>query len=100
MIGSGYRPDKTANEEQEHLLPLHVEMTDMETQSQDEETSCGEPLGQIEQAQAAVPAEEQQIEYKVYKRRWFGLVQLVLLNIVVSWDVSIAVPWKRTILSL
>lgn len=27
--------------------------------------------------------------YKVYKRRWFGLVQLTLLNIVVSWDVSI-----------
>lgn len=26
--------------------------------------------------------------YKVYKRRWFGLVQLTLLNIVVSWDVS------------
>ncbi|KAG9235905.1 major facilitator superfamily domain-containing protein [Amylocarpus encephaloides] len=26
------------------------------------------------------------VEYKVYKRRWFGLVQLVLLNIVVSWD--------------
>lgn len=25
--------------------------------------------------------------YKTYKRRWFGLVQLVLLNIVVSWDV-------------
>ncbi|CAG8954250.1 hypothetical protein HYFRA_00005870 [Hymenoscyphus fraxineus] len=24
--------------------------------------------------------------YKVYKRRWFGLVQLVLLNIIVSWD--------------
>jgi FLVCR family MFS transporter 7 len=27
-------------------------------------------------------------EYKVYKRRWFGLVQLMLLNIIVSWDVS------------
>lgn len=26
--------------------------------------------------------------FKVYKRRWFGLVQLTLLNIVVSWDVS------------
>lgn len=26
--------------------------------------------------------------YKVYKRRWFGLIQLVLLNIIVSWDVS------------
>ena len=29
-------------------------------------------------------------EYKVYKRRWFGLVQLTLLNIIVSWDVSAA----------
>lgn len=28
------------------------------------------------------------VEYKSYKRRWFGLAQLVLLNIVVSWDVS------------
>ena len=26
--------------------------------------------------------------YRVYKRRWFGLAQLVLLNIIVSWDVS------------
>ena len=26
-------------------------------------------------------------EHKVYKRRFFGLGQLVLLNIVVSWDV-------------
>ena len=28
------------------------------------------------------------VEYKVYKRRWFGLAQLILLNIIVSWDVS------------
>ena len=28
------------------------------------------------------------VEYKVYKSRWFGLMQLVLLNIIVSWDVS------------
>ena len=27
-------------------------------------------------------------QYQVYKIRWFGLVQLVLLNIVVSWDVG------------
>lgn len=27
-------------------------------------------------------------KYRAYKRRWFGLIQLVLLNIVVSWDVS------------
>jgi len=25
--------------------------------------------------------------FRVYKRRWFGLAQLVLLNVVVSWDV-------------
>lgn len=33
-------------------------------------------------------ANEAHVVYKVYKRRWFGLIQLVLLNIVVSWDVS------------
>ena len=26
-------------------------------------------------------------EYRVYRIRWFGLAQLILLNIVVSWDV-------------
>jgi hypothetical protein len=26
--------------------------------------------------------------FQVYKRRWFGLFQLALLNIIVSWDVS------------
>lgn len=26
--------------------------------------------------------------YRVYKRRFWGLAQLVLLNIVVSWDVG------------
>jgi hypothetical protein len=30
-------------------------------------------------------------EYKVYRRRWFGLVQLTLLNIIVSWGVRIPV---------
>ncbi|MCJ1477954.1 hypothetical protein MMC13_006629 [Lambiella insularis] len=34
----------------------------------------------LEEPMAAVPV------YKVYKRRWFGLIQLILLNIVVSWD--------------
>lgn len=42
------------------------------------ETGCG----------AAEAAREGGIEYKVYKRRWFGLVQLTLLNIIVSFDVS------------
>jgi hypothetical protein len=30
--------------------------------------------------------------YRVYKRRWFGLIQLTLLNIIVSWDVSVIDP--------
>lgn len=30
--------------------------------------------------------------FRVYKRRWFGLAQLVLLNIVVSWDVRAPFP--------
>ena len=29
------------------------------------------------------------VTYRVYRRRWFGLAQLVLLNIIASWDVSI-----------
>ncbi|KAG9240867.1 major facilitator superfamily domain-containing protein [Calycina marina] len=33
-----------------------------------------------------VSAENIGRKYKTYKRRWFGLFQLVLLNIVVSWD--------------
>jgi VIT1/CCC1 family predicted Fe2+/Mn2+ transporter len=27
------------------------------------------------------------VEYRTYRRRWFGLVQLTLMNIIVSWDV-------------
>ncbi|KAF2642712.1 MFS general substrate transporter [Massarina eburnea CBS 473.64] len=34
--------------------------------------------------------------YKVYKRRWFGLAQLVLLNIVVSWDWLTFAPVSTT----
>lgn len=34
--------------------------------------------------------------FKVYKRRWFGVVQLVLLNTIVSWDVSYRVPPQDT----
>lgn len=30
--------------------------------------------------------------FKVYKRRWFGLVELTLLNLLVSWQVSLVPP--------
>lgn len=29
--------------------------------------------------------------HRVYRRRWFGLLQLVLLNVIISWDVGFAV---------
>ncbi|KAH7093126.1 major facilitator superfamily domain-containing protein [Paraphoma chrysanthemicola] len=34
--------------------------------------------------------------FRVYKRRWFGLAQLVLLNIVVSWDWLTFAPVSAT----
>lgn len=34
-------------------------------------------------------------EFRSYKIRWFGLFQLVLLNIIVSWDVSVPTPRRK-----
>lgn len=31
------------------------------------------------------------VVYRTYKRRWFGLAQMVLMNIIVSWDVSLRI---------
>jgi hypothetical protein len=38
----------------------------------------------------APTASADSVQYRTYKRRWFGLVQLALMNIVVSWGVSTA----------
>ncbi len=112
MNGTDGPPNGIANEEQEHLLAYDVEMTDMarldsaqsndkgqphvETRYQYEETIHGELSGHSAPDEIIMPTGERPIEYKVYKRRWFGLVQLVLLNIVVSWDVSISMHQKQT----
>jgi hypothetical protein len=53
-------------------------------------SSAGAAAGQ--QPEGEVAAEPPR-EYKTYKRRWFGLLQLVLLNIIVSWDVGNS--WER-----
>ncbi len=102
MSGSGCQPEETENEEQERLLS-HTHLADLnpdqsieegqshvETRYEFDESCRKVPLGQLELDEMEFPAEGRQIEYKVYKRRWFGLMQLVLLNIVVSWDVSIS----------
>lgn len=36
--------------------------------------------------------------YKVYKRRWFGLVELTLLSLLVSWEVSLTLILSYPIL--
>ncbi|KAI0152612.1 major facilitator superfamily domain-containing protein [Xylariaceae sp. FL1272] len=40
----------------------------------------------IESASSQEAATASQAVYKVYKRRWYGLVVLTLVNIIVSWD--------------
>lgn len=41
---------------------------------------------QVQEAEQSQSA-SQPAQYRVYKRRFLGLLQLVLLNVVVSWDV-------------
>lgn len=53
-----------------------------------EEQSRAEISGTSSSQMPFMNVNEDHVVYKVYKRRWFGLIQLVLLNIVVSWDVS------------
>jgi hypothetical protein len=50
--------------------------------------------GCVGAAESAAPVG---VQYKVYKRRWFGLVQLTLLNVIVSWDVSVLVSLLLTL---
>ncbi|KAL9022971.1 MAG: hypothetical protein Q9196_007447 [Gyalolechia fulgens] len=46
--------------------------------------------GQVSNIDGAPEDQEEDAQtppvYRVYKRRWFGLMQLVLMNIIVSWD--------------
>lgn len=97
-----HRNHGPSNIEAEHLLPTQVGMSEI--------GNLGPQHGNPSHAEAEFTVEEQsptelsgtnsaelpmmvreanggQVVYKVYKRRWFGLTQLVLLNIVVSWDV-------------
>jgi flagellar capping protein FliD len=64
LIGDGVQGEYLGQEENHHEMPRFPGIGG--------EDVIDEPVG----------------TYKVYKRRWFGLVQLALLNIVTSWDVS------------
>lgn len=56
-------------------------------------SSDGGTMGHGEQQQQGLEHENEHGEYRVYRRRWFGLAQLVILNIIVSWDVRTFYPF-------
>jgi FLVCR family MFS transporter 7 len=62
--------------------------TDTTAQHDDQEDSHIDGVEEIGRGETREGMRMDQTHYRVYKRRWFGLCQLVLLNIVVSWDVS------------
>lgn len=92
----GQNPNET-----ERLLASHGEMNEMadlnprreiedslsrSESGYTEEQSRAEISGTSSSQMPFMNVNEDHVVYKVYKRRWFGLIQLVLLNIVVSWD--------------
>lgn len=81
--GSGDGPDRIGE-----IEALHEVRSDDELLGDDERGSTTQRGGAQEggnNSTGAADAVGGRV-YKVYKRRWFGLVQLALLNIIVSWD--------------
>lgn len=67
-----------------------ISPADVETVSTRQVSGTAEIEIESNHGQSDVQLEEGAVsprQYKVYKRRFLGLIQLVLLNIVVSWDV-------------
>lgn len=114
MHGDQDEPDPSQAEEAMHLLSADrwTEMADMDRRADDatkdqsrvetaytDETEAHHAESSGPSSRAVVDdastSGEQPIVYKVYRIRWFGLMQLVLLNIVVSWDVSTTVSIEK-----
>jgi len=86
---------------QESLLPSHrlgENETEMERLPSGPDVESDQPRKDIayhdaqpaegEGSRARDGNEVEAVVYRVYKRRFIGLFQLVLLNVMVSWDVS------------
>ena len=78
MEMAGLEHERSGEENQQS----HVELT-----YSDEELEATRTRSIPEGDEAAL-ANGENVVYRVYKIRWFGLTQLILLNIIVSWDVS------------
>ena len=92
--------DRSFRAEQERLLGHDIEFEDMTGRTLDNKSPAymdneyreDRDGGQVSGVDGAPDnGEDGQTPpvYRVYKRRWFGLMQLVLMNIIVSWDVSL-----------
>ena len=75
----------TSNDE---ILRNAVPIAEDETSVIAEERETASPGGRKKRKQKKKQSYSH-AHFKVYRRRWFGLAQLCLLNIVVSWDVSV-----------
>lgn len=94
------RDDSARRFSQERLLggdtdndeEAEMQRLDSKDASETVETPLSIVAGPAGNHEAEDDANEQTPEYRVYKQRYFGLFQLVLLNVVVSWDVSTFMP--------
>lgn len=92
--------DRSFRGEQERLLGHDIEFQDMTERTlnnkdpafmdnEPRDETEGEHVPRIDGAPDTGADGPAPPAYRVYKRRWFGLMQLVLMNIIVSWDVSL-----------
>ncbi|KAL8691741.1 MAG: hypothetical protein Q9218_003112, partial [Villophora microphyllina] len=88
---------QSPREEQQRLLGQRVEWEEMIDRSANTKSPVMEDnetrdttAPERSRSSDGVPDEQEHGQtptvYRVYKRRWFGLLQLVLMNIIVSWD--------------
>lgn len=101
---------RAAKDEQERLLTAGVDWEEMVTvgrttspkDSESSDTTASRPTTanqghHFDGAPQDHGEEHATPVYRVYKRRWFGLMQLVLMNIIVSWDVSSIFAFSKSI---
>lgn len=76
------RPDKTPDTVHEVTQQRSSSNT-----SQDDDAHAQHEQHQYQDL-SRIQSHTSHVVYRVYRRRWFGLAQIVLLNIIISWDVS------------
>lgn len=83
-VGAG----STNSGEAEVELAERSSQGNVDTQKKEQDIGTTRARNDGDNSTSSVANAEAPVEYKVYKRRWFGLVQITLLNVIVSWDVS------------